>query len=114
MTHVHLLPINDFGSVDERKERWQWPHVPHDAAPDSDMQQGAVMSVANDDAYNWGYDPVHFLAPDGSYATDPDGAARVREMRGVTASMANLGLGVVAEKAMAVCVPIRWTQSASF
>lgn len=97
MTHVHLLPINDFGSVDERKERWQWPHVPHDAAPDSDMQQGAVMSVANDDAYNWGYDPVHFLAPDGSYATDPDGAARVREMRGVTASMANLGLGVVAD-----------------
>lgn len=44
--------------------------------PDSDRQQAAVLAVADQDAFNWGYDPVHYGVPEGSYATQPDGTAR--------------------------------------
>ncbi len=44
--------------------------------PDSPAQQEAVLKVADGDGFNWGYDPVHWGVPEGSYATDPDGVAR--------------------------------------
>ena len=44
--------------------------------PNSSDQQAAVAAIARDDAFNWGYDPVHYGVPEGSYATEPDGAAR--------------------------------------
>ena len=47
-----------------------------DLPPDSEEQQAAVMAVADRDGFNWGYDPVHYGVPDGSYATDPDGVKR--------------------------------------
>ena len=54
VSHVHLLPSYDFSSVDESK-----PEKPQ---------------------YNWGYDPLNYNAPEGSYSTDPsDGLTRVRE-----------------------------------
>ncbi|PYQ18726.1 MAG: DUF3372 domain-containing protein, partial [Acidobacteria bacterium] len=71
LTHVHLLPSFDIASVDEDKTRWQYPAG--DLAsfpPDSDQQQAAVTSVADKDAFNWGYDPWHYTVPEGSYATD--------------------------------------------
>lgn len=44
--------------------------------PASEHQQAAVARVADQDGFNWGYDPVHWGVPDGSYATDPDGTPR--------------------------------------
>ena len=49
------------------------PH-PRGAAPDSQEQQAAVAAIAGQDGFNWGYDPFHYTAPEGSYATDPEGA----------------------------------------
>ena len=40
-----------------------------------------ITRIASRDAYNWGYDPVHYGVPEGSYATDPDSPARVLEYR---------------------------------
>ncbi|TGE21391.1 type I pullulanase [Hymenobacter aquaticus] len=56
ITHLHLLPTNDFASVDE--------------------------SRLEENRYNWGYDPLHYSVPEGSYSTDPaDPAARIRELK---------------------------------
>jgi pullulanase-type alpha-1,6-glucosidase len=51
--------------------------------------------VADADAYNWGYDPWHYTVPEGSYATEPDGAHRVLEFREMVQSLSRLGLRVV-------------------
>jgi pullulanase-type alpha-1,6-glucosidase len=99
LTHVHLLPTYDFGSVPERVE-WQ-KTVDHDwlasLPPNSPDQQAAVASVANDDAFNWGYDPVHYGVPEGSYATNPDGATRILEYRTMVKGLATLGLRTVCD-----------------
>ena len=50
-------------------------------ASDSPEQQEAVWAVAATDAFQWGYDPVHYGVPEGSYATDPDGSVRILEYR---------------------------------
>jgi pullulanase/glycogen debranching enzyme len=92
MTHVHLLPGFDIGSVNEKG--CVTPSVP-DAGPDSSAQQAAVAAVADADCFNWGYDPVHYNAPEGSYATDADdGAARVREFRAMVQALHETGLRV--------------------
>lgn len=55
-----------------------------------------MFAVANEDNFNWGYDPVHYGVPDGSYATDPDGPARVYECRAmVDAINTTVGMRVV-------------------
>jgi pullulanase len=70
ITHVHLLPSYDFSSVDESK-------------PDSPQ-------------YNWGYDPLNYNAPEGSYSTDPsDGLTRVREFKRLVKAFHDNGLRVV-------------------
>lgn len=48
---------------------------------DSPKQQEAVWAVAATDAYQWGYDPVHYGVPEGSYSTNPDGPTRILEYR---------------------------------
>ena len=70
ITHLHLLPVYDFGSVDESHlERPQ---------------------------FNWGYDPVNFNVPEGSYASDPfDGAVRVKEMKQMVKGLHDNGISVV-------------------
>lgn len=69
VTHLHLLPVFDYGFTDER-----------DAQPQ----------------YNWGYDPVNFNVPEGSYASDAfDGAVRVREMKQMVKSLHDAGISVV-------------------
>ena len=69
VTHVHLLPVMDFASVDES---------------------------GSDKQFNWGYDPLHYNVPDGSYSTDPyDGHVRVRELRRLVKSLHDRGIGVI-------------------
>jgi pullulanase-type alpha-1,6-glucosidase len=92
MTHVHLLPGFDFASVDEKG--CVTPAIP-DAGAASTAQQAAVAAVADSDCFNWGYDPVHYDAPEGSYATDADdGAVRVREFRAMVQALHEAGLRV--------------------
>ncbi len=82
LTHLHLLPAFDFGSVPERRADQSVPAC--DLAslpPDSDQQQAAVTAVADTDGFNWGYDPWHYTAPEGSFAVEPDGPARILEFR---------------------------------
>lgn len=92
LTDVHLLPVFDLATVPERG--CVAPTVPA-AAPDSPLQQAAVAAVKDRDCYNWGYDPWHFNAPEGSFATDPDDApGRIREFRAMVMAMHALGLRV--------------------
>ena len=85
MTDVHMLPVFDIATVPERD--CATPAIPA-AAPDSEAQQAASSAVAAKDCFNWGYDPYHFNAPEGSYATDPDdGAGRVREFRAMVQAL---------------------------
>ncbi len=70
VTHVHILPSYDYNSVDEA-------NLP-----------------ANQ--YNWGYDPLNYNAPEGSYSTDPGNpAARITEMKQMVQALHNAGIGVV-------------------
>ncbi len=73
VTHVHLLPIYDFGSVDETK-----------------------LSDETANHFNWGYDPVSYNVPEGSYSTNPeDGHVRVVEMKQMVKGMHDAGLSVI-------------------
>lgn len=47
------------------------------------------------DSFNWGYDPVHYTVPEGSYASDADGVARILEFRQMVQAATGLGLNVV-------------------
>ena len=68
ITHVHLLPSFDYGSVDESKC----------------------------DTFNWGYDPVNYNVPEGSYATDAfQGEVRIREFKEMVAALHKAGISVV-------------------
>lgn len=68
ITHVHLLPVNDFSSVDEN-------------APNLH--------------YNWGYDPQNFNAPEGSYSTNPKDTSRITELKMLVQSLHQAGIGVI-------------------
>jgi pullulanase len=69
ITHVHLLPVNDFVTVDE-----QFP----------------------DSKYNWGYDPMHYNAPEGSYSSNPfDGVVRIKELKQMIQAFHAEGIGVI-------------------
>lgn len=68
-THIQLLPINDFDRVDEMN-----PH----------------------ESYNWGYDPLYFQVPEGSYATDPaEPTARIHELKQLIQTFHQAGLSVI-------------------
>lgn len=69
ITHVQLMPIYDFATVDEL-----YPKV----------------------LYNWGYDPIQYSLPEGSYATNPkDGYSRVKECRHMISQLHKNGIRVV-------------------
>ncbi len=69
ITHVHLLPVYDYASVDE-------------ADPDS--------------GFNWGYDPENYNVPEGSYSTDPyNGEVRIREYKEMVKALHEAGIGVI-------------------
>ncbi len=68
ITHIHLLPVYDYASVDEHK-------------------------CCN---FNWGYDPQNYNAPEGSYSTDPyTGDVRIKEYKEMVAALHEAGIGVV-------------------
>ncbi len=92
LTDIHLLPVFDLASVPEAG--CVTPAIPV-AAADSDAQQAAVTATAARDCFNWGYDPWHFNAPEGSYASDAaDGAVRIRELRAMVMALHAVGLRV--------------------
>jgi pullulanase-type alpha-1,6-glucosidase len=97
LTHIHLLPAFDIASVNEDKATWQTPDpkVLATYPPDSEEQAKAVEAVADKDGFNWGYDPFHYTAPEGSYSRDPNGSARIREFRSMVQSLNHTGLRVV-------------------
>jgi pullulanase-type alpha-1,6-glucosidase len=97
VTHVHLLPAFDFATTNEDKTAWQSPSFDVLAAfpPDSPDQQALVAASADRDGFNWGYDPLHYNVPEGSYATDADGSGRVLEFREMVQSLNQSGLRVV-------------------
>jgi pullulanase/glycogen debranching enzyme len=91
VSDVHLLPVFDFAGVPETG--CVTPAV--SGAPDSDSQQAAVVASARVDCYNWGYDPWHYGAPEGSYASDAaDGAVRILEFRRMVQALHRAGLRV--------------------
>ncbi|GAA1629386.1 pullulanase-type alpha-1,6-glucosidase [Actinoplanes couchii] len=96
LTHVHLLPVNDFATVPDRRSDQAEPRCELASfPPDSAEQQRAVMEVADRDGFNWGYDPWHWTTPDGGYSTDPDGPDRIRQLRAAVAALNKAGLRVV-------------------
>jgi len=95
LTHVHLLPCFDFATVNEDKSTWATTPDLTAFAPDGEEQQAAVAKVRGLDGFNWGYDPVHYGVPEGSYATDADGVARIVEFRRMVQALSGLGLRTV-------------------
>lgn len=69
VTHIQLMPAYDYGSVDESKESGE---------------------------FNWGYDPVNYNVPEGSYATDPrKGEVRIREFKEMIKALHKNGFRVI-------------------
>lgn len=97
LTHIHLLPAFDIASVNEDKSTWKSVDEARLVAypPGSDQQSKAVNLVTGTDGFNWGYDPLHFTTPEGSYATDPNGTARIIEFRNMVQALNQSGLRVV-------------------
>jgi pullulanase-type alpha-1,6-glucosidase len=93
---VHLLPAFDIATIEERRSAQKQPACNLPALPrDSEKQQECVTAVAGQDGFNWGYDPWHYTAPEGSYATNPNGTVRNREFREMVAALNRSGLRVV-------------------
>ena len=70
VTHIHLLPSYDYGSVDETR--------------------------LEDNVFNWGYDPVNYNVPEGSYSTDPyNGEVRVKEFKQMVKGLHDNGISVI-------------------
>lgn len=68
--YVQIMPFYDFGSVDESKN---------------------IM-----DQYNWGYDPVNYNCPEGSYSSNPKkGEVRIKECKQMIQALHNAGIGVI-------------------
>ncbi|MBL0275900.1 MAG: pullulanase-type alpha-1,6-glucosidase [Anaeromyxobacter sp.] len=123
LTHVHLLPAFDIATVNEDPAARvdlgdpfatlcvKNPQVPvarcgqfagqtvleamASQAGDSAVQQELADYVHLLDSFNWGYDPLHYGAPEGSYASTAEGGAKVLEFRQMVQGLADLGLRVV-------------------
>lgn len=95
VTDLHLLPVFDFATVPEQGCSTPDAAALRRAAPDSPAQQALVMAGAATDCFNWGYDPLHYTVPEGSYATRvDDGAARILEFRQMVQALHDAGLRV--------------------
>ena len=122
LTHIHLLPTFDIATVSEDPtERVSLDDgfdrlcALNSAVPAAtcsahgtttirtvlaglDPTTGDAQEIATWmrglDAFNWGYDPYHYTTPEGSYASDADGTARILEMREMVQALAQIGLRV--------------------
>ncbi|MFL6145390.1 MAG: pullulanase-type alpha-1,6-glucosidase [Labedaea sp.] len=93
---LHLLPSNDIASIEERRQAQAMP--PCDLAafgPAAQDQQACLAPIRDTDGFNWGYDPLHYTTPEGSYSTSPDGPGRTREFRDMVKAINQAGLRVV-------------------
>lgn len=99
---VQLLPVFDNASVEEHHSFRAAPEKASLMAlpPDSPEQQRRVRESRNRDGFNWGYDPFHYFAPEGSYATmaAADTAVRITEFRTMIGSLHAMGLRVVTDQ----------------
>jgi pullulanase len=95
LTHVHLLPAFDIASVPENSVPRTVSPAPTGYARNGEEQQAAVGAARATDGFNWGYDPYHYGAPEGSYSTDPDGVARILEFRRMVSALNQNDLRVV-------------------
>ncbi|MEM9489049.1 MAG: pullulanase-type alpha-1,6-glucosidase, partial [Myxococcota bacterium] len=123
LSHVHLLPAFDIATIDEDESRRveifdtiddlcaASPAVPEKDCtayagmtimevlgsfdPTSEEAQRIAGFMYDLDAFNWGYDPFHYTAPEGSYATNPEGMTRIREFRAMVQALSESGLRTV-------------------
>ncbi len=122
LTHFHMLPANDIATINEDaseiidlnstvlalcKKNYQAPpcyqgvdnktlrEVLESYEPLGNDAAKLVEIIRNYDSFNWGYDPKHFNVPDGIYASNPDGIARIKEMRAMIKGLHDTGLRVV-------------------
>jgi pullulanase-type alpha-1,6-glucosidase len=97
LTHVHLLPAFDCASIDENKANWQTPDPALLATfgPAAANQADLVEATKDLDGFNWCYDPYHYTVPEGSYARNPDGSARILEFRQMVQALHRSKLRVV-------------------
>ncbi|WP_062518802.1 pullulanase-type alpha-1,6-glucosidase [Demequina silvatica] len=99
ITTVHLLPSFDLATIEEDRAAQLEPDCDlASLAPDSAEQQACIAAVADEDGFNWGYDPYHYTVPEGSYAVDADGGARVSEFRTMVGALHADGLQVVLDQ----------------
>jgi len=99
LSTVHLLPSFDIATIEEDRAKRVETDCDLTSMPAaSDQQQECVSAHAEADGFNWGYDPLHFMAPEGSYATNPEGANRVEEFRSMVGSLHSMGLEVVLDQ----------------
>lgn len=95
LTHIHLLPTFDIASVPENSVPRSPSPDPTGYARDAQNQQSIVGAARATDGFNWGYDPYHYGAPEGSYSTNPDGITRILEFRDMVSALNQNGLRVV-------------------
>jgi pullulanase len=92
LSDVHLLPAFDFATVPE--QGCSTPEITRLEA-DSDSARKLANAARASDCFNWGYDPKHFGAVEGSYASDAqDGAKRIVEFRAMVDALHRIGLRV--------------------
>ncbi|QJR82932.1 DUF3372 domain-containing protein [Alteromonas pelagimontana] len=123
LTHFHILPSNDIATVDEDpantvslyntvgdlcRLNGQAPicdeepatsvlldvYNSYDPLAEAEKAQALTQQIRGVDTFNWGYDPQHYSAPEGSYASDAEGVARIVEMRAMIQALHELGLRV--------------------
>ena len=124
LTHIHLLPAFDVATVNEdanqridlTSTKAQLCVVNSNAQACSDNSitddtsittmlaacdtstgcaQALMADVRSIDSFNWGYDPLHYTVPEGSYATDANGTTRILEFRQMVNALHDMGLSVV-------------------
>ena len=122
LTHFHLLPLNDQANINENASRRieltdtvaKLCSLKADAPVCGNTDENAtllsvlegysafgekaqelVQAMRSLDGFNWGYDPQHFIAPEGSYASNPDGVARIKEVRAMNKALNDIGLRTV-------------------
>jgi pullulanase-type alpha-1,6-glucosidase len=96
LNSLHLLPSNDIATIEEDRSKQQEPQCDLPSFPPaSEAQQACLEPVRDTDGFNWGYDPLHYTTPEGSYSTRPDGTARTLEFREMVKGINRAGLRVV-------------------
>jgi pullulanase-type alpha-1,6-glucosidase len=124
LTHFHVLPVNDIATINEDDTRtvdWtstiqsfcalapasavctdgtdrastiQAVYESYNVLTEPGAAQELAQQLRNFDQFNWGYDPKHFNAPEGSYSSNPDSVVRIKEMRAMNQSLHEIGLRV--------------------